>query len=296
VETILTYRRISVSERHIAIIRGLIAANPQDLRTEISRKVCRRFGWVQPNGTLRDMICRSLLLRLEEGGHIQLPKRQQIPQHMSDSPQAARAIQTEMQLENAEEILASVGSLRPLLIQQVRRTPAEKIYRELVQKYHYLGYTQPVGEHLKYVIYSGLRPISCISFSSSPCHIGSRDRFIGWDLHTRQRNIHLMAYNTRFLILPWVRVPHLASHILGAIARRICDDWQTLYNHPIHLLETFVDTERFAGTCYKAANWRYLGLTTGRGKNDQTHTVNRSIKAVWVYPLCADFREKLCAQ
>jgi hypothetical protein len=291
VNTILTYRHLTITEQHLTIIRELIAANPTDRRTELSRKVCRTFNWIQANGALRDMVCRSLLLRLEEAGHLQLPARQQLPWQMRHKCIA----QTELLFENTAPIVGSVRSLHPLTIQQVRRTPAEKTSRDLIRRYHYLGYTQPVGEHLKYVLYSAQRPISCISFSSAPRHIGSRDRFIGWDQTIRRRNIHLMAYNTRFLILPWVHVPHLASHILGTIARRICDDWKQLYNHPIYFLETFVDTERFAGTCYKAANWIYLGLTTGRGKNDQTKKVNRSIKAVWGYPLSADFRERLRA-
>jgi hypothetical protein len=291
VDKILAYRNLVISEHRLSIIRGLIAENPTDLRSELSRKVCRAFDWVQANGALRDMVCRSLLLRLEEAGHIALPARQQLPPHMyRKAPK-----QTELDFENNTEIVGAVRLLQPLTIQQVRRTPAEKVYHDLVRKYHYLGYTQPVGEHLKYIVYSAQRPIGCISFSSAPRHIGCRDRFIGWDQHTRRGAIHLMAYNTRFLILPWVHVPHLASHILGKIARRISDDWQRLYNHPLYFLETFVDTERFAGTCYKAANWVYLGLTTGRGKNDQTHQVNRSIKAVWGYPLSKDFRERLCA-
>jgi hypothetical protein len=291
VDKILAYRNLVISEHHLSIICGLIAENPTDLRSELSRKVCRTFNWVQANGALRDMVCRSLLLRLEEAGHIALPARQQLPQHMYRK----RTVQADLVFENNAEIVGAVRLLQPLTIQQVRRTPAEKTYHDLIRKHHYLGYAQPVGEHLKYVVYSAQRPIGCISFSSAPRHIGCRDRFIGWDQHTRRRAVHLMAYNTRFLILPWVHVPHLASHILGKIARRISDDWQRLYNHPLYFLETFVDTERFAGTCYKAANWVYLGLTTGRGKNDQTHQVNRSIKAVWGYPLSKDFRERLCA-
>jgi hypothetical protein len=204
-------------------------------------------------------------------------------------------IQTELPLLNDDTtpLVGTVKQLGSLSIQQVRRTNAEKLYRHLINNYHYLGYCQPVGEHLKYVIYSANRPLACIAFSSAPRHIGCRDRFIGWDQNIRRKNISLIAYNTRFLILPWIRVPHLASHILGQMSRRICSDWQTVYNHSIYYLETFVDTERFAGTCYKAANWIYLGETTGRGKNDHTYKQNRSIKAVWGYPLTADFREKL---
>jgi hypothetical protein len=162
-------------------------------------------------------------------------------------------------------------------------------------QYHYLGYTQPVGEQLKYIVYSQNRPIACLSWSSAARHLGCRDRFIGWSQYQRRNNLYLMVYNSRFLILPWIRVPHLASHILGRMSRILVTDWQAIYNHPIYYLETFVDKDRFAGTCYNAANWIYLGDTTGRGKNDHTHRPNRSIKAVWGYPLDKQFRIRLGA-
>ena len=164
----------------------------------------------------------------------------------------------------------------------------------LVQQHHYLGYTQPVGEHLKYLVYAGGRPIACVAWCSAPRHLGSRDRFIGWGPKARLANIRLLAYNTRFLILPWVRVPHLASHLLGRMARRLSADWHGLYGHPIYFLETFVDPQRFAGTCYRAANWTHLGVTTGRGKDDATHLPNRPIKNVMGLPLVKDFRRRLC--
>jgi len=176
----------------------------------------------------------------------------------------------------------------------VRKGPDEKLFNSLIHQFHYLGYTQPVGEHLKYIAYAAGRPVACLAFSSAPYHISPRDEFIGWDRMALEKRRHLLAYNTRFLILPWVRVPHLASHLLGLCARTIRQDWQDLYSHPVYWLETFVDTERFAGTCYKAANWIFLGYTSGRGKDDQTKKKNKSIKASYGYPLVRDFREKLC--
>jgi Domain of unknown function (DUF4338) len=131
------------------------------------------------------------------------------------------------------------------------------------------------------------------AWSSAPRHLGSRDRFIGWQAKARLANIGLLAYNTRFLVLPWVSVPHLASHILGRMARTLSVDWQRLYGHPIYYLETFIDPQRFAGTCYRAANWKVLGVTTGRGKDDLTHKANRPIKQVLGYPLVKDFRQRL---
>ena len=163
-----------------------------------------------------------------------------------------------------------------------------------MEGYHYLAYTQPVGEHLKYLIWAGATPIACLAWSSAPRHLGPRDRFIGWSASQRRANIHLLAYNSRFLILPWVKVRHLASHLLARVATVLSQDWQRLYHHPIYLLETFIDPERFRGTCYRAANWIYVGPTTGRGKDDQTHRANRSRKELWVYPLRQDFRSKLC--
>jgi hypothetical protein len=187
-----------------------------------------------------------------------------------------------------------LSQILPLEIRQVRRTPLETLCNSLIDQYHYLGYVQPVGEHLKYLVLAQQQPVACLLFSSAPRHIGCRDRFIGWSPQVRRQNLPLLAYQSRFLILPWVRVAHLASHLLGCLSRVLAADWQRLYQHPVYFLETFVDLERFQGTCYRAANWIYLGRTTGRGKDDQTHRPNRSLKAVFGYPLCRGFRRRLC--
>jgi len=183
--------------------------------------------------------------------------------------------------------------LRPLEFEQVRRSGDEPLFNSLMEEHHYLAYEQPVGEHLKYVVWAQGRPIACVAWSSAPRHLGSRDRYIGWGAEARRRNIRFLAYNTRFLILPWVRVKHLASHILGRMAARISADWQQMYEHPIYFLETFVDPERFRGTCYRAANWVLLGRTTGRGKQSNSYVPNRSIKEVLGYPLTPKFRDLL---
>jgi hypothetical protein len=164
----------------------------------------------------------------------------------------------------------------------------------LLQAHHYLGYTRPVGEHLKYLVYAKGRPIACFAWSSAPRHLGPRDRFIGWSAQARRANIRFIAYNSRFLVLPWIEVRHLASHLLGGMAKRLSSDWEAVYAHPLYYLESFVDPERFAGTCYRAANWLFLGRTTGRGKADQTKKPNRSRKEVLGYPLTAHFRQRLC--
>jgi hypothetical protein len=178
-------------------------------------------------------------------------------------------------------------------LQQVRRTGDEPLFNSLMEQHHYLKYEQPVGEHLKYLAWAHGRPIACLAWSSAPRHLGSRDRYIGWSAEARRRNIRFIVYNTRFLILPWVAVPHLASHILGRMAAVLSDDWQQMYRHPVYFAETFIDPGRFRGTCYRAANWQLLGLTTGRGKNDQTNQPNRPIKEVLGLPLTPRFRDYL---
>lgn len=288
-QAIVTYRGRSVTADDVAFIRKMIETHSEDSRRALSIRLCNAWNWIQPNGHPRDMVCRGLLLVLHRAGHIVLPEAQ----HKCVGRRAVTGVRTiRVDVDNSP-VTGTVKDLQPLEIILVRRTDREQLHDGLIAQHHYLGYTQPVGEHLKYVVFSGGRPIACCTFSSSPRHIGCRDRFIGWDASTRRIHINRLAYNTRFLILPWVNVKCLASHVLSKIADRICADWEKLYHHAIYLIETFVDTERFAGTCYKAANWKYLGRTTGRGKNDHTNKANRSIKAVWGYPLTKDFRERL---
>ena len=186
-----------------------------------------------------------------------------------------------------------LNEVRPVEVQQVRRTGDEPLFNSLIEHHHYLGYEQPVGEHVKYLVWAHGRPIACLAWSSAPRHLGSRDRYIGWSQEARKRNIRFIAYNTRFLILPWIQVPHLASHILSRVTATLSSDWERMYGHPIWFAETFIDPERFRGTCYRAANWVLLGRTTGRGKDDLTHRQNRSIKEVFGLPLRRKFRELL---
>ena len=290
-EPILTYRGKTVTTEDAAFIQQLIDQNPGDSRRRLSIKLCQAWHWTQANGAYRDMVCRGLMLALHRAGHIILPPKRMTP----NNPLAKRRTPEKISIDQSP-VEGKLSSIKPLEFKQVRRTDAEKLFNSLLAQYHYLGYTQPVGEQLKYMVYAQDRPIACLSWSSAARHIGCRDRFIGWSAPLRKANLNLMAYNSRFLVLPWVRVPHLASHILGRISRMLANDWQTAYNHPVYYLETFVDKDRFAGTCYKAANWIYLGDTTGRGKDDQTHRPNRSIKGVWGYPLEKNFKEHLNAR
>ncbi len=283
------YRGKTVDPEEIAFIREFIARNPALSRRRLSAKLCAAWNWVQANGHPRDMVCRGLLLGLHRAGLIELPA----PRFSPPNPLAHRAEPAPLLELGWDRIECSLAQLGPVEIRPVRRTPQEKLFGSLMQAHHYLGYTQPVGEHLKYLYSARGTPIACMAWSSSPRHLGPRDRFIGWSPGQRRAHVHLLAYNTRFLVLPWVRVPSLASHLLARTARMISADWQRLYHHPIHLLETFIDPERFRGGCYRAANWIYLGLTTGRGKDDQTKRANRSLKQLWVYPLGRDFRARL---
>ena len=234
------------------------------------------------------MICRGLLLMLHRAGEIELPAVRQT----SLNPFVRRE-RPQPPLIDRTPVGASLGQLGPIELTQVRRTAQEPLFNSLIEHHHYLGYEQPVGEHLKYLVWAQGRPIACSAWSSAPRHLGSRDLYIGWSAEARRRNIRFIAYNTRFLILPWVTVPHLASYLLGRMARLLSQDWERLYGHPIYFLETFVDPERFRGTCYRAANWVMLGRTTGRGKDDHTNRPNRSIKEVLGLPVHRRFRELL---
>jgi hypothetical protein len=290
----LRYRGRTITDADLESIRHLIAAHPTASRRRLSALVCQAWNWTQANGTLRDMVCRSLMLSLHRQGLIQLPP----PRLRARNNVIERRKLVQTTFLTWDPIETNLAALRPLEFRQVRRaerrSEEEKLVESLIATHHYLGYVQPVGEHLKYLISSRGTPLACMAWSSAPRHIGVRDHFIGWDQADRRKNLHLIAYNTRFLILPWVKVPHLASHILGWMARELPREWERCYSHPVHLLETFTDPERNKGTCYRAANWVCVGRTTGRGKADNTKKPNRSLKDVWVYPLRRDFREKLC--
>jgi hypothetical protein len=282
------YRGREIRAEDILFIRRLIAEHHGISRRRLSARLCEAWQWKQANGALCDMVCRGLLLLLHRAGQIELPPVRYTP----PNPLARRQAPAPLLIDTTP-IRGSLSELQPLHIQPVRRTPEEALLNSLMEQYHYLGYEQPVGEHLKYVVWSHGRPIACLAWSSAPRHLASRDRFIGWGVEARRRNLRFLAYNTRFLILPWVQVPHLASHLLARAAKQLSHDWERLYRHPIYFVETFVDPERFRGTCYRAANWIDLGRTTGRGKDDRTHRPNRSLKQVLGYPLTPRFRELL---
>ena len=288
-DVLLTYRGRQIRQADVIFLRELIAQNPDLSRRALSAKVCQAWNWVQPNGQLRDMVCRSLMLVLHRAGHIELPA----PRIQAVNNAIGHRRVTALEFCDTTPIEGSLASLGPLSIRLVRRAEGEDVFNHLLQEYHYLGFSRPVGEHLKYLVLCEDRPLACMAWNSGPLKLTLRDEFVGAPRQAYAHNLHLIAYNSRYLIAPWVKVPHLASHLLGRIVRRISGDWQSLYHHPLHLLESFVDIERFKGTCYRAANWTCVGRSVGRGTKSKTQGKNTSIKELWVYPLHEQFRQKL---
>lgn len=272
----------------VRFIRDLIAAHPRASRRSLSVKLCEAWNWTQRNGAPRDMVARGLMLALHRAGEIELPERRRTPAN----PLVQRRKPDVVPVDTTP-LVCGLPALRPLEFRQVRRNKDEPLFNSLIEEHHYLGYTHPVGEHLKYLVLAQDRPVACVAWQSAPRHLGPRDRYIGWSKEARRRNIHLLAYNTRFLILPWVRVKHLASHVLGRMTRMLSREWQRYYGHEICFAETFVYPEKYRGTCYLAANWVWLGRTTGRGKDAPTKRPNRPRKDVLGYPLTRRFRERL---
>jgi Domain of unknown function (DUF4338) len=282
------YRGRSITSEQIAFIRQLISDRPELSRWKLSRELCEAWQWKQANGALRDMVCRGLLLMLHRAGEIELPPVKRVVRNrIAERARPARVLVEERALQG------SLGDLQPLELVQVRRTPEERLFNSLLEQYHYLGYEQPVGEHLKYLVKASGQVIAGLAWSSAPRHLKLRDRYLGWSEEARKRNVHLLAYNTRFLILPWVQVPHLASHLLGRMAKIVPQDWQRIYAHPVYWLETFIDLSRFRGTCYRAANWQVLGTTAGRGHRAPTFQQTRPVKQMLGLPLHRRFREML---
>jgi hypothetical protein len=287
-ETLLRYRGRIVTTADAHFIRELIATHAGESRRSLSQKLCTAWNWHQPNGAPRDMVCRGLMLALARAGHIELPAHKRRP----PNPFTVRSRPPTIEIDRTP-LCAGLRELGPLTFRGVRRTPEETLFNSLLQTYHYLGYAQPVGEHLKFMVYAGERPVALFAWSSAARHLGPRDRYLGWSPQVRQQNIRGIAYNTRYLILPWVQVPHLASHLLAQMTHRLSAEWERVYEHPVYFAETFIDTTRYRGTCYRAANWQWLGRTQGRGKDDLTHRPNRTIKDVLGLALVKNFREQL---
>jgi len=278
-----------ITPEDIARIRELIAGNPNWSRWRLSRLLSAEWNWRNANGQLKDMAARSLLVKLHERELITLPPRRRIPSNRM----ALRPIQ--LPLRNRTPVCGPLQSLGPLIIREISTDPTTRCrFSSALAEFHYLGYRGTVGENLQYVVADADgRLLACLLFGSAAWKCGPRDEYIGWNPEQRARNLHFLTNNTRFLILPWVRVPHLSSWILGRVLRRLSADWRRKYGHRIVLVETFVERQRFAGTSYRAANWIRIGSTTGRSRQDREHTLQVPVKDVYVYSLDRRFRREL---
>lgn len=284
----LRYRGRDFSPTELDLIRGIILQRElHPTRKAIARAVYSALGWVAPDGRTKVMACADALLQMNRDGLIELPP--------PANPGGARSrpIVFTPASDPGEPLVGHRGDLRSLQLIRVSSVPHGRLWRELIARYHYLGYQRPVGAQLRYLIYDGDRLLGAIGFAGAAWKVACRDRFIGWDPAQREAHLYLVANNTRFLIVPWVRVKYLASSVLSLAAKRILADWPVAYGYRPVLLETFCQRPRFPGTCYRAANWTWIGLTRGRGKYDRHKHRAEPIKDVFVYPLHRDFRRIL---
>ena len=269
----------------IAQIRQLIAEDPARTRAELSRLTCRWLAWYKADGGLKDMSARVAMLRMQADGLIELPP----PRGKRPDPRVRLSARS----DPGAPLHQPARALTPLTLQRVQQKAQSRLWNEYIQRYHYLGHKPLPGAQLRYLVYSAAQPIAVLGFGAAAWQSAPRDRYIGWTHKQRQRNLSLIVNNARFLILPWVQSKNLASMILAQAARTLPDHWQEVYDYRPVLLETFVEKRRFRGTCYKAANWVYLGQTQGRGKLGPAGKQSVPIKDLWVYPLDRRFRDPL---
>lgn len=283
---VFRYRGRDLASQDIDFIRSAISEHYSKGRSHISRLLCRAWDWVQPNGKLKEYAARDLLLRLEEEGLVRLPPR------LRQKNNVARRSFHQIPLFKRGSISGSISEYSGLTIHMLKGED-DYLWSYLLEHYHYLGVPRLVGEHLRYLAYIEDQVVGCIAWASAAWKVKSRDECIQWSESAKRKNLHLIANNTRFLILPWVTVRHLASKVLALNLRRLSDDWYRVYHHRVYLAETFVDQSRFAGTCYKAANWQYVGQTSGSAKRGNDYRYHGQPKAVYLYPLHRDFRRLL---
>ncbi len=277
------------SPREIERIRQLIARKPQRNRLQLSRLVCDELGWVRPDGRRKDMSCRVAMLRMHRDDLISLPPPQGRNGNGGKRPPLSSAS------DPREPISLPAGALGKLLFRPVSTRQDSSLWNELIQRYHYLGYKPLPGAQIRYLVFSSSHLLAALGFGAAAWKVAPRDRFIGWSAKQREANLHLVLNNARFLILPWVTSKNLASRILARAAKQLPQDWQICYGYQPALLETFVQQNRFRGTCYRAANWIHVGQTQGRGKLDRYHQGLLSVKDIFLYPLHQNFRLQLCS-
>jgi len=283
------YRNREIRATDLDSLRLLLAQHSQAGRKAFPRVVCEAWGWRQANGAWSECACRDLLLRLEERGEIVLPVRRQARPRRRQLPLWPIELMPLVGLEVCDPHAdLSQITVRPI-------AAAERLgWRLFMARYHYLGYRAPIGEHLLYAAFLDEELVALLGWAAAALHAPLRERYIGWDQPTKRQRLHLVVNNVRFLVLPWVRVKNLASKVLALTVRRLSADWEHAYGHPVHLAETFVDTARFRGTCYRAANWMYLGQTAGRSKQGNTYLRSGAPKALYIYPLDGQARQRLC--
>lgn len=282
------WRRPEITEDKIEQIRGIIAENPGWNRTKISQYICRLWCWQSPNGELKDISCRDMLRELDKANRISLPAAQK-PSRSQGSADRIRHFE-----HDTTPIHARLSQLRPLRVSRVDSGKDLALFKSYIDQYHYLGFDRTIGENMKYMVCSrDGKPLSCLLFGSAAWSCRERDHFIGWDKAQRIRGLSRMTNNSRYLLFPWVKVEYLASHILSLVTRRVADDWQAKYGHRVCCLETFVQTDRFRGVCYRAANWIFAGATTGRGRDGGHKHAILPLKDIYLYPLVKDFKTAL---
>jgi len=275
----ITIRNRTLHRADLELIQYTVERYWDKGRTQISKILCKKWNWFQQNGRTKDMACREILLTLYRKGLINLPAGKHDGRNIKRN-RSIPIIETDQ-----TPLQGKLSNLPPIKLKLVRNTSLEPLYNSLIQQHHYLGYRQIVGNHLKYIAFIDDRPVACLGWGSAAWSVKSRDSFIGWDKATKEKNLHFVANNTRFLILPWVCIKHLASKLLALNAKRISDHWVSIYNHPLYLLETFVEQSKFKATCYKAANWIRVGQTRGTAKKGNMHYKHGNIKDVYLYPV-----------
>jgi hypothetical protein len=278
----------------LAWLQALIAQHPDRNRTALSVHLCELWNWRNQAGRLKDMAARTLRLKLHARGLIRLPPAQKRTRR--PCAQAPPVLGAQLPLWAPDRIESSLESLQPLSLELAHTTALRRHVADLLRRYHYRGFHGAVGENVQYLAREVRgRELAVMVFGAAAWKVAARDRFIGWSLTQRQQRLGAIANPQRFLVLPWVRVPHLASHLLALATGRLSADWQARYGHAVWLVETFVEQDRFAATAYQAAGWQHLGPTTGRTRQDRHRTLRSPVKSVWIKPLHATFREQLTA-
>lgn len=279
-------RLFSIEE--INLIRHIISSYPNLKRRPLSRMVCNKLDWLGTDGKPKEMSCRVAMLRMYRNGLITLPPPQ------SHNTNRRRPITFTSLSDPCPPVSLPAEAFGKLLLYQLQKPKDSLLWNELIERYHYLGYKPLPGAQIRYLVFGQSHLLAALGFGAAAWTVSPRDQFIGWTSQQRQQNLHLVVNNARFLILPWITSRNLASRILAAAAKQLPEDWGKRYGYSPVLLETFVEKQRFHGTCYRAANWIYVGQTKGRGKLDRKNLYSLPIKDIFLYPLHKNFRQILC--